>query len=39
MGTDQDLNFRIRDEQRPGRPWMARVFSAGRGFVAEVRRS
>ena len=32
LGTDQDLIFKIRDEQRSGRPRYARVFTAGRGF-------
>src|SRR5437879_10982197 len=35
MGTDQDLIFRIRDEQRStGRPSMTRVYTAGQGFTA-----
>jgi imidazolonepropionase-like amidohydrolase len=33
MGTDQDLIFQIRDEQRAGRPSMTRVYTAGQGFV------
>src|ERR1022692_2319434 len=33
MGTDQDLIFQIRDEQRSGRPSVTRVFTAGQGFV------
>ena len=33
MGTDQDLIFTIRDEQRSGRPVMTRVYTAGQGFV------
>lgn len=33
MGTDQDLIFKIRDEQRSGRPSMTRVYTAGQGFV------
>jgi imidazolonepropionase-like amidohydrolase len=34
MGTDQDLIFRIRDEQRAtGRPKMTRVYTAGQGFA------
>jgi imidazolonepropionase-like amidohydrolase len=33
MGSDQDLIFRIRQEQRAGRPMIARVFTAGRGFT------
>jgi len=32
MGTDQDLIFQIRDEQR-GRPSMTRIYTAGQGFV------
>src|SRR5438034_6747186 len=36
MGTDQDLIFRIRDEQRAtGRPAMTRVFTAGQGFTVK----
>jgi len=33
LGTDQDLIFKVRDEQRAGRPSYARVFTAGRGFT------
>jgi imidazolonepropionase-like amidohydrolase len=33
MGTEQDLIYKIRAEQRSGRPSVARVFTAGRGFV------
>ena len=33
MGTDQDLIFTIRDEQRRGRPSMTRVYTAGQGFI------
>lgn len=33
MGTEQDVIYKIRDEQRSGRPTVARVFTAGRGFV------
>ncbi len=33
MGTDPDLIFKIRDEQRAGRPSVARVYTAGQGFV------
>lgn len=33
LGTDQDLIFKIRDEQRHGRPSMTRVYTAGQGFV------
>ena len=34
LGTDQDLIFSIRDEQRSGRPRTTRIFTAGRGFTA-----
>ena len=33
MGTDGDLIFPIRAEQRTGRPRMTRIFTAGRGFT------
>jgi imidazolonepropionase-like amidohydrolase len=33
MGTDQDLMFTIRDEQRAGRPTVARVYTPGQGLV------
>jgi imidazolonepropionase-like amidohydrolase len=33
MGTDQDLVFQIRSEQRAGRPHETRIFTAGRGFT------
>ncbi|MBV9038295.1 MAG: amidohydrolase family protein [Acidobacteriaceae bacterium] len=33
MGTDQDLIFQIRDEQRAGRPTFTRVYTAGQGFI------
>jgi imidazolonepropionase-like amidohydrolase len=33
LGTDKDLIFDIRKEQRAGRPKMARVFTAGQGEV------
>lgn len=33
MGTDPDLIFQIRDQQRAGRPSEARVYTAGQGFV------
>ena len=35
LGTDQDLIFAMRDEQRDGRPRTARIFTAGRGFTAK----
>ena len=35
LGTDTDLIFSIRDEQRAGRPAMARVYTAGQGFVSK----
>ncbi len=33
LGTDKDLVFDVRKEQRAGRPKMARVFTAGQGVV------
>ncbi len=33
LGTDQDLIFRIRDEQRAARPTYTRVYTAGQGFT------
>jgi imidazolonepropionase-like amidohydrolase len=33
MGTDKDSIFRIRDEQRAGRPAETRIYTAGQGFV------
>ena len=33
LGTDQDLIFKIRDEQRAGRPTYTRVYTAGHGFT------
>jgi imidazolonepropionase-like amidohydrolase len=33
MGTEQDLIFGIRDQQRAGRPKEARIFTAGQGLV------
>ena len=33
LGTDRDLIFDIRKEERAGRPAMARVFTAGQGIV------
>lgn len=33
LGTDQDLIFKIRAEQRAGRPSVARVYTAGQGFI------
>ena len=33
MGTDQDLVYQLRAEQRAGRPHTARIFTAGRGFT------
>ena len=35
LGTDQPLVYTIRDEQRRGRPAMARIFTAGRGFTVK----
>jgi imidazolonepropionase-like amidohydrolase len=33
MGTDQDSIFKIRDQQRAGRPTETRVYTAGQGFI------
>jgi imidazolonepropionase-like amidohydrolase len=33
MGTDKDSIFKMRDEQRAGRPAEARIYTAGQGFV------
>jgi imidazolonepropionase-like amidohydrolase len=33
MGTDQDLIFKIREQQRAGRPSVTRVYTAGQGLV------
>jgi imidazolonepropionase-like amidohydrolase len=33
MGSDKDLIFQMREEQRGGRPIMTRIFTAGRGFT------
>lgn len=33
MGTDQQLVYQLRTEQRAGRPHMTRIFTAGRGFT------
>jgi imidazolonepropionase-like amidohydrolase len=33
LGTDQDLIFQIRDQQRAGRPTYTRVYTAGQGFT------
>jgi imidazolonepropionase-like amidohydrolase len=33
LGTDQDLIFKIRAEQRAGRPSTTRIYTAGQGFV------
>lgn len=35
LGTDQPLVYEIRAEQRNGRPAMARIFTAGRGFTVK----
>ncbi len=35
LGTDQPLVYQIRQEQRAGRPTMARIFTAGRGFTGK----
>jgi imidazolonepropionase-like amidohydrolase len=33
MGSDQELIYSIRQQQRAGRPTMTRIFTAGRGFT------
>jgi imidazolonepropionase-like amidohydrolase len=33
LGTDQDLIFQVRNEQRAGRPAVARVYTAGQGLL------
>ena len=33
MGTDQDLIFKIRAQQRAGRPAISRVYTAGQGMI------
>jgi imidazolonepropionase-like amidohydrolase len=35
LGTDQPLVYEMRAEQRKGRPRMARIFTAGRGFTVK----
>jgi imidazolonepropionase-like amidohydrolase len=35
MGSDQDLVFAVRAEQRAGRPTETRIFTAGRGFTGK----
>jgi imidazolonepropionase-like amidohydrolase len=35
LGTDQDLIFGMKEEQRSGRPGTTRIFTAGRGFTAK----
>jgi imidazolonepropionase-like amidohydrolase len=36
MGSDQDLSFQIRSEERGGRPQYTRLFTAGRGFTGKA---
>lgn len=36
MGTDQDLVYQVRAEQRAGRPSLTRIFTAGRGFTGKA---
>jgi imidazolonepropionase-like amidohydrolase len=33
LGTDQDTIFRVREEQRTGRPSVTRVYTAGQGLI------
>ncbi len=35
LGTDQPMVYAFREEQRRGRPSMARIFTAGRGFTVK----
>jgi len=35
LGTDQDLIFQIRDQQRAGRATFTRVYTAGQGFTVK----
>jgi len=35
MGSDQELSFQIRQEQRSGRPTYTRLYTAGRGFTGK----
>lgn len=35
LGTDKDLIFAMRNEQRAGRPQFARIYTAGQGMVFE----
>jgi imidazolonepropionase-like amidohydrolase len=36
MGSDQDLVYQVRAEQRAGRPRATRIFTAGRGFTGHA---
>lgn len=36
MGSDQDLVYQVRAEQRAGRPQTTRIFTAGRGFTGKA---
>jgi imidazolonepropionase-like amidohydrolase len=36
MGSDQDLVYQLRAQQRSGRPSMTRIFTAGRGFTGKA---
>src|SRR5688572_14574071 len=35
MGSDTDLAFKVRAEQRSGRPTYTRIYTAGRGFTSK----
>ena len=35
LGTDEDLIFQVRDEQRAGRPTYTRIYTAGQGFTVK----
>ena len=36
MGSDQELVYQVRSEQRAGRPKLTRIYTAGRGFTGEA---
>ena len=36
MGSDQDMAFQVRTEQRAGRPTYTRIYTAGRGFTGKA---
>jgi imidazolonepropionase-like amidohydrolase len=36
MGSDNDIAFQVRSEQRSGRPTYTRIYTAGRGFTGKA---